>query len=231
MGKIVILKSYQHGHCFENKSFLVFFGNRYLSKDSLVNLHANSFVELNQTHGDTLVEQHVNNPTSSTHADAHYTQCNNLGLLIKTADCIPIFVFDASLNISLAIHAGWRGIENQIVIKSIDQLFHKSTNLTLIIGPFIHQESFEVGSDVKEKLLNTLPENLRKLCYIECKNDHQKFLIDLKMILLYHLKIAFPKKEFKFLDLQINTYTNLEYNSFRRDKTKTERNYSFIMRK
>lgn len=227
----MILKSYQHGHCFEDESFLVFFGNRFLSKTSLLDLYPYPFTELNQTHGDTLVEQHLNAPISSTQADAHYTYSNKFGLLIKTADCVPIFVFDSSLNTSLAIHAGWRGIENQIVIKSIHQLFQKSTSLTLLIGPFIHQESFEVDADVKERLLNTLPENFRELCFIENKNNHQKFLIDLKMILLFHLKIAFPKKEFNFLDLQINTYTNLKYNSFRRDKTKTERNYSFIMRK
>lgn len=227
----MILNSYQHGHCFEDESFLVFFGNRYLSKTSLLDLFPYPFAELNQIHGDTLVEEHLNNPISSTQADAHFTQSNKFGLLIKTADCIPIFVFDSSLNISLAIHAGWRGIENQIVIKSIDQLFHKSTNLTLIIGPFIHQESFEVDTDVKAKLLNTLPENFRELCFKESKDDHQKSLIDLKKILLFHLKIAFQKKEFKFLDLHMNTYTNLKYNSFRRDKTKTERNYSFIMRK
>ena len=41
-------------------------------------------------------------------------------LKIKTADCLPIFFFHKNHNIFGAVHAGWKGLKDGIIEKSIN---------------------------------------------------------------------------------------------------------------
>ncbi len=77
-----------------------------------------SVLKLNQTHSDQVVYQGVdsNNLLAS---DAHFTDIKQNILCVSTADCVPIFLFNRSKKIVCAIHAGWKGVANEIVIKSI----------------------------------------------------------------------------------------------------------------
>lgn len=228
----MIINNYQHGQSFENESFLVFMGNKFLSKNSLLDLYPFKFAELHQIHEDQIVDQKYNSPAIDVlqKGDAHVTDDKHLGLLIKTADCMPIFVFDSHLKRTLGIHAGWRGIANQITIKAIQKYFDSSKELTLIIGPHIHQESFEVDQDVKNKITDILKTDERKLCY-QFHQEKSKYYIDLKLVLMHDLKNHFPNIKMNFFDSNINTYSDLRWSSFRRDKDKSGRNYSFIVRK
>lgn len=228
----MIINNYQHGQSFENESFLVFMGNRYLSKNALLDLYPMKFAELHQVHEDQIVIQNLNSPAIDIlqKGDAHVTDDKHLGLIIKTADCMPIFIFDPHLKRALAIHAGWRGIANQITIQSIKKHYQDSKELTLIIGPYIHQESFETDLDVKNKVTDILNADERKLCY-QFHHEKSKYYINLKLVLMHDLKAHFPNIKMNFFDSNINTYSDLRWCSFRRDKDKSGRNYSFIVRK
>lgn len=68
--------------------------------------------ELHQVHGDAMVFEPAAVETdqpSQTDADGMATACPGKGLLIKTADCQPIFIADSRGRAVAAIHAGWRG--------------------------------------------------------------------------------------------------------------------------
>lgn len=67
--------------------------------------------ECRQVHGDALVEARKDWQPSETlpEADGMMTCEDNLGLMIKTADCQPILIAHRSGKYILAIHAGWRG--------------------------------------------------------------------------------------------------------------------------
>ena len=71
----------------------------------------------------------------------------NLGLVVKTADCMPIFLKDKK-RIG-AVHAGWRGLGMGIIEEAINKI-NSSNDLIVWLGPCISQENFEVGFDVYE---------------------------------------------------------------------------------
>ena len=51
------------------------------------------------------------------------------------------------------IHAGWKGLLNGVIEKTIDKI-HSSSEIIVWLGPCIGQESFEVGNDVYDLFIN-----------------------------------------------------------------------------
>lgn len=84
--------------------------------------------------------------------DALSTNLSDVFVCVKTADCIPVLLWDDHTHVVSAVHAGWKGTQKRIVEANIDLL--KATygtqpeNLHAIIGPGIGPESFEVGDEV-----------------------------------------------------------------------------------
>lgn len=83
--------------------------------------------------------------------DAVITDKPGLCVCVKTADCIPVLLYDERQRIVAAVHAGWRGTVSRIVQKTIEQMKpHNPKDLHAIIGPGISLEWFEVGDEVYE---------------------------------------------------------------------------------
>ena len=83
--------------------------------------------------------------------DAVITCKPGLCVCVKTADCIPILIYDSWKRTVAAVHAGWRGTVNRIVQKTIDLMLPDNPDdLRAIIGPGISLEWFEVGNEVYE---------------------------------------------------------------------------------
>ena len=83
--------------------------------------------------------------------DAVITDKPGLCVCVKTADCIPILLYDIRKRIVAAVHAGWRGTVARIVQKTIEQMKPESpSDIHAIIGPGISLEWFEVGDEVYE---------------------------------------------------------------------------------
>lgn len=83
--------------------------------------------------------------------DAVITDQPGLCVCIKTADCIPILLYDTRKRLVAAVHAGWRGTVARIVPKTIEQMHPLSPkDVHAIIGPGISLEWFEVGDEVYE---------------------------------------------------------------------------------
>ena len=83
--------------------------------------------------------------------DAVITDKPGLCVCVKTADCIPVLLYDTRKRIVAAVHAGWRGTVSRIVQKTIEQMKPESpSDLHAIIGPGISLEWFEVGDEVYE---------------------------------------------------------------------------------
>lgn len=107
----------------------------------------------------------------------------NTYLLIITADCVSILIYDPVLRICGAVHAGWRGIISQIVPKTIDQFIKmgsEPSNLVVGLGPGICQKHFVVKKDVLGQFQSLYsPSTLirNKDGYVDLK---KAILIDLK---------------------------------------------------
>jgi len=85
-------------------------------------------------------------------SDALITDKLNTGLVISSADCTPIFIYDKKNKVIAGVHSGWRGTEKKILWKTLNKLFGEfgslPENLFVYIGPSISQNNYEVGTEV-----------------------------------------------------------------------------------
>lgn len=206
---------------FQNDNAQVFFGG---VKDTLEEIQK-SFSNLKtsrikQTHSDIVVEA----SDQLVEADAHFTDQKDKALMLSTADCLPIMLYCAETKRVAAIHAGWKGVENKIVMKTLQKLIHTgSQNKKFIfwIGPHILQDSFEVNQDVYQLLLNSSYNN--RVAY----QKENKFFVNLLQIVesqIIHVLGFKPEMQ----SIRVDTKTNTEYNSHRRNPNSKARNLSFI---
>lgn len=164
-------------------------------------------MQMDQTHSSTVNFIYGNKQIYKS-TDALITSNKDIALQVKVADCMPIFIFDKKSSFFGAIHAGWRGLANGIIENSIELLKKKDFNLRNIkvfIGPSISKRNFEIQNDVME--------------YFDSKFSIVK---DGKIFLSLQ-EVAIDKfASYGILDiLNTNecTYDNLNYHSYRRDKT------------
>lgn len=78
---------------------------------------------------------------------------NQPGILVgvKTADCVPLLIYDPIQKVVAAVHAGWRGLVAGILESSLNQmrLFGSAyEDLVVIMGPALCGFCFEVGPQV-----------------------------------------------------------------------------------
>lgn len=73
-------------------------------------------------------------------------------LTVKTADCVPVFLFDPHTRTSAILHCGWRGAAQQIVSGGLHKMMTEygcaATDILLTIGPCIRKARYEVGPEV-----------------------------------------------------------------------------------
>lgn len=84
--------------------------------------------------------------------DALVTNLPGISIGIRTADCVPILLYDPEGRVIAAIHSGWKGTVQMISRKVIgileDRYGTKPSDLLAAIGPCIGSDSFQVGEDV-----------------------------------------------------------------------------------
>ena len=168
---------------------------------------SNDIISMNQTHSTNASFINKNSPIDKPN-DAMFTLDNRVAIEIKVADCMPIFLFDNNLSFFGAIHAGWKGLANGIIENSV-RLIKKNNfdlkNVTVFIGPSISQKNFEVQNDV--------------LSYFDSKFS----IVKDEKIFLSLQQVAIDKFASYGIDNVIDakecTYDNLNYHSYRRDKT------------
>ena len=150
----------QFGDLIETARVKVFFGNKLATLENLKKQFPDlEFRKVKQTHSDLFVEARATDEQDLVEADAHYSRDRKAALLISTADCLPVMAYVPSSNFVVAIHAGWKGIESNIIGKSLKQLRslgHDVSDTQVWIGPHIGFGSFEVSLDVAERALARL---------------------------------------------------------------------------
>lgn len=117
-------------------------------------------VQPHQTHGCTVVQ--VTDPDTSREdlegVDALVTDVPGLAIGVRTADCIPVLLYDPVRKAVAAVHAGWRGTVGHISSKAIDTMARlygtRPEDLKAVIGPGIGPDSFQVGQEVADSFLD-----------------------------------------------------------------------------
>lgn len=110
-------------------------------------------VWLNQQHSTTVVD--LGSRKACAHgddnmADGSYTNQANVVCAVLTADCLPILLCSDDGTEVAAVHAGWRGLLNGVVISGLRHFKCSPGKLLAWLGPAISQQAFEVGNEVYE---------------------------------------------------------------------------------
>lgn len=84
--------------------------------------------------------------------DALVTDVPGICVAVATADCVPVLLYAPDKKVVAAIHAGWRGTVQQLVVKTVrfmtDQYQASPASMLAGIGPAIGRDAFEVGDEV-----------------------------------------------------------------------------------
>ena len=87
--------------------------------------------------------------------DAFVTILPGVAIGVRTADCVPVLLYDPEARVVAAVHAGWKGTVLHIskgVLEAMGQEYgSRPANLLAVIGPSIGPDSFQVGEEVAEK--------------------------------------------------------------------------------
>jgi len=167
-------------------------------------------------------------PRKKLRGDAMVTDLSFLLLIINTADCLPVLVFDESRKVIAAVHCGWRGTSKRVIQEAIQEMKRhygsEPSSLLVALGPCIGPECYEVGQDVFENFKS-------KGHSTEFFRDHpfreRKYLFDLRGANLFQLQSLGVKEE-NVSSIETCTHCHPNFRSYRRDKNKAGRMMSFI---
>jgi|WetSurMetagenome_2_1015567.scaffolds.fasta_scaffold00239_11 polyphenol oxidase len=85
-------------------------------------------------------------------ADAVVTRRKGLAIGVRTADCVPILLYDREKGIAAAVHAGWRGTAEGILGNAVsvlcDSFSSSPGDIVMAVGPCIQGECYAVSGDV-----------------------------------------------------------------------------------
>lgn len=120
----------------------------------------NATLLLRQTHSTTGIIATQENlvkliPARTAEGDFLITRLQNITLGVMTGDCLPVLIVDPVQQVIAAIHAGWRGSSQGIVLKVIDKLEAEFgshiTDLEIYLGPSARSCCYEVDEPFVEQ--------------------------------------------------------------------------------
>lgn len=110
---------------------------------------------LDQVHGTDVVE--ARSDARAQTADACFTRAPGQICTLHTADCLPVFFTDQQGEQVALAHAGWRGLAEGILERTLATFSCPSEQILCWLGPAISQPYFEVGPEVRARFLESQP--------------------------------------------------------------------------
>jgi len=123
--------------------------------EKITGIDSRNIVMLEQVHGDSIIHV-VSEPSEDqiavAEADGFITALPGICLVIRTADCVPVFIYDPVERVLGAVHSGWKGTLLDIsgrCVRDIVRIYgSEPENIYAFILPSIGPESYEVNNDV-----------------------------------------------------------------------------------
>ena len=116
-------------------------------------------VQAHQVHGDrvaVVTSAHTTREELEGY-DALVTDVPGVAIGARTADCIPVLMYDPVRRVVAAVHSGWKGTVLKIAAKTLAVMASKygtrAADILAVIGPGIGPDSFQVGPEVAEAFL------------------------------------------------------------------------------
>jgi len=212
--------------------------------------NAGDFYSVNQVHGSKLILidrsfqlvyplGHLENE-----ADGFIITVPEAPAGVLTADCLPV-VLVAEPGLAAVVHGGWRGIRQGILHNAIRALNDLGARkIVAFLGPCICERCYEVGDEVVNLFKIDYPEAVLEPRKPDKKELEKKKYLSLKLLGFtilqkfggesFHLLDgkAVPYKgvfadELLVVDINLCTYEDLGFYSYRREKT-TGRQVSIV---
>ena len=156
-----------------------------------------AYAMCNQVHGDTVRTITTADIKGDLYGKLHYeadgmmTAIPGVTLVVFSADCIPVLLYDPVRRVIAAVHAGWRGTAAGIVTRAVERMGEvygsRPENILAAIGPGIGPCCFETHEDVPNAMMAAVASPA--LHYIKIK-ENGKFSVDLKGINAKRLELA-----------------------------------------
>jgi len=182
-------------------------------------------VNIHQMHGNRICNVSPSRDIKSLvlqEADGLVTDMTNTLLAIRTADCLPVWIYDPQNKCIGLIHAGWRGSHKRITeeaIKTIEKQWQcRPKHLKIGFGPAIRNCCYEVGEDVAALFSDDMLRRDDRL-FLDLIGVNKRHLIDIGI------------KEENMNDCQICTCCHPRYFSYRREGEGAGRMISLMMMK
>jgi len=117
---------------------------------------------LNQVHGCEVVEPDSGLALMS--ADGLYSTRTDIACAVLTADCLPVFFCSRSGDEIAVAHAGWRGLSDGILERSVEKFNCPPDQVLCWLGPAIGPQHFEVGEEVWQAFQG---QSLNEQCFVK----------------------------------------------------------------
>lgn len=116
---------------------------------------------------------------NSIEADALFTNKVGVACCILSADCLPILVCNTTGTWIGAIHAGWRGLYQDIIKRTLNQ-YSQNSDLMAWIGPAISQQNYQVDSKYRDNFLKQQPQAID--AFVKQPSNSAAYIFDLKAV-------------------------------------------------
>lgn len=225
------------GHIIEVGDFLIFFSNKFTDLNTLkhnkkINIKGfevviESLIMAEQAHSKKAVIVNKEMKGSGfikpeiAKVDALITNRSDIGLVVKTADCVPVILLHCEKNVMATIHSGREGtrqnVVGEIVTKIIKHYNVDSNEIHVFIGPAIRPNNYEVD---EKKFYE----------FVDSTGIVQEYRnLDLKKVIINQL-LSLGISQENIININEGTLENSCYHSYRRNKT-AERQVSIILKK
>ncbi|MDX8048111.1 peptidoglycan editing factor PgeF [Lentzea sp. BCCO 10_0798] len=130
-----------------------------------IGLAADRLVWMEQVHGRTVatVDGPQGEPLEAT--DAVVTKRAGLGLVVLTADCVPVLLGDQEAGVVGAVHAGRVGARVGVVVEALKAMMALGAELErveVLLGPSVCGDCYEVPAEMQKDVEKHLPGSAAK---------------------------------------------------------------------
>lgn len=152
----------------------------------------------------------------------------NIFLGVCTADCLPILLYDTEKKIIAAIHAGWRGLFNGVILNTVAfmaKIGSDKRRIIVAIGPHIKKCCFEISKELSDNFFNKYKYLNKKARGKSSHPGHEYFsLTEVALNQLNYTSILSSNID----TINICTFCNRRFYSYRRDHNENGRMLSAI---
>ena len=199
------------------------------------NIKVDKVITAKQVHGSLVNIISTSSKKSDQDEDGLITNSPGIALAIRTADCIPILIFDPQKKVISALHSGWKGTRLEILKEAVIKMkTHFNSHLDdihVLTGPHIYDCCYEIKEDVADQFKN--PDTTAQPIVQRGKRSKRTYLNLLAQIKMTAQQLGL--KHFDSIGLctacSKSSKNNKRFFSFRRDKNLKGYQYAIIILK